>query len=584
MALENRALSARQAEIANLIAGGKSNREIADTLCLSERTVETHVATLFNKLNVRSRTQLVAAVLSQASAPAPVRTSTNLPLQLNRLVGREADVARIADLLSEERLVTVTGAGGVGKTRLALQVATALADAYPGGAWLVELAALNDSALIATQIARTLGIDVSGAEPLEALGERLNGQKLLLVVDNCEHLIAGVASVAETLARRCPNLRILATSREPLRIAGERSYRLPSLRLPSVEAARGQAAADIAAYAAVELFVERARAVEERFVLTDQNAPLVAQICRRLDGIPLAIELAAARIGVLSVNALVQRLDQRFHILTGGLRTSMPRHQTMRALIDWSYDLLTPPEQRLFERLSVFAGGFTLAAAGAVCTGEDVDEESVFSLLGSLVGKSLIIADLEVAESRYRLAESAREYARDKVIARGELSTLVMRHLHYLRDVFAAARARANSRGAETEIVALLVTELDHVRVALDGVAGSVALQTGAELLAAIDQGWLAIGLDGEGSARLERFASLLSDDERRLKSQLWSTFADLARYSEPDRALGSAATAVRLARNVERWGSTRARAQRVREKSCASPRVRGRCGSSCRS
>ncbi|MGD0471797.1 MAG: LuxR C-terminal-related transcriptional regulator [Candidatus Velthaea sp.] len=553
MAFQHPALSPRQAEIANLVAGGRSNREIAVALHLSERTVESHIATLFNKLTVRSRTELVAAVLRSAAALSPDCIKTNLPLQLNRLVGREAEVAHLTALLAAERLVTITGAGGVGKTRVALQVGAALVNAYPSGAWLVELAALGEPALIGTEIARAVGVDISGTtDPLEMLGARFARQTLLLVLDNCEHLITGAARVAETLARHCPNLRILATSREPLKIAGEHSYRLPSLRVPPLETARGQPAAAIGAYEAVELFVDRARAVEDHFTVTDENAPAVARICRRLDGIPLAIELAAARINVLPVNALAERLDQRLRILTGGLRTSVPRHQTMRVLIDWSYNLLAPAEQRLFERLAVFAGGCTLAAAVAVCSGAEVDDDAMFTLLGSLVDKSLVSADLEAAEPRYRLAESAREYAREKLAERGELGAAVARQRLYLRDLFAAARTRAERTGWSSEIGSLLRNELDDVRAALDEAAGRDLPELGAELLDAIDDGWISIGLEGEGCARLERLAVLLPDGERRLTSALWAAFARLAAFLKPVRALEAAATAVEAARDAD--------------------------------
>jgi predicted ATPase/DNA-binding CsgD family transcriptional regulator len=423
-------LSARQAEIADLIAGGKSNREIAETLFLSERTVETHVTAIFNKLNVRSRTELVAAVLRSAPSKAvAVGRRTNLPSQLKSLVGREAEVAQIRAALQDDRLVTLTGAGGIGKTLTALQVGADLLEGFDGGVWLVELAPLSDASLVASAIARALGVPESPNVPqIETLIAHLWRKRLLLLLDNCEHLVAAAATLADALLRGCPELRILATSREPLKVAGERAYRLPSLRVPTPDATRSLGASGAIAYGAIVLFSERARAVDHRFTLTDQNAPIVADICRRVDGIPFAIELAAARVRILSVKVLSERLHQCFRILTGGERAALPRQQTMRALIDWSYDLLSPPEQRLFDRFSIFAGGCSLATATAVCAGEDGDELDVLDLLTSLVDKSLILADVDGIEPRYRLSESSRQYAHEKLLARGEQEAVARRH------------------------------------------------------------------------------------------------------------------------------------------------------------
>ena len=421
-------LSRRQTEIVNLVVTGLSNREIAERLWLSERTVESHVAALFSKLNAGSRTELVARVLGDGLTSQTPRT--NLPSADKRLIGREREIEEIRSALLDDRLVTLTGAGGVGKTRTGIAVATDVADRFRDGAWLTELAPVADGHGVARSIAQTLGVEpLPEQRPLEALVARLKRRSLLIVLDNCEHLIAQAAVVVHAILRACPAVRILATSREALKVAGERVYLLPSLSVPPPNtAAGGLSASEAAGYAAIALFVERARQADRRFALTDANASFAADISRRLDGIPLAIELAAARANVLSLEALAAMLAQRFAILSDGRRTSLPRHQTMRALFDWSYQLLSPAEQRLFDRLSVFAGGWTFEMADAVCAGDDLESDTPFELLASLVGKSLVAADLEAAEPHYRLSEPAREYAREKLAARGEDEAVARRH------------------------------------------------------------------------------------------------------------------------------------------------------------
>lgn len=403
-------LSRRQTEIVHLVAAGLSNREIAKRLWLSERTVESHVATLFVKLDAGSRTELATRFFRDGLAQVP---KTNLPLPTGGLIGRAREVEQIQSALLDDSLVTLTGPGGVGKTRVALAVAAQLSDRFRDGVWLAELAPVADGHRVVTSIAQAVGVErLDENRPLEGLIARLRRRSLLLVLDNCEHLISQTAIVANALLKGCPGVRILATSREALKVEGERIYLVPPLDLP----------------AATELFVERSRQSDRRFALTDANASFVAAISRRLDGIPLAIELAAARVNVLSLEALTAMLDQRFTILSHGRRTTLPHHQTMQALFDWSYNLLSPPEQRLFDRLSVFAGGWTLQVANVVCAGDGVEKSALFELLASLVDKSLVVAELETAEPRYRLSDSAREYAREKLAARGEHEVIADRH------------------------------------------------------------------------------------------------------------------------------------------------------------
>ncbi len=302
--------------------------------------------------------------------PAPdtaPRSPSRLPLPLTSFVGREAELAELRRLLQTTRLLTLTGTGGCGKTRLAIQVASAVASGYGDGVTLVELAGLTDPALVPQVVASALGIrEASGRPLLDTLSAALRARRLLLLLDNCEHLLDACARLVDALLGACPRLRVLATSREPLRIAGEVSWRVPSLAVPPDDPAEAPPTVErTLAYEAVQLFVDRARAALPGFAITPRSAAAVAQVCRRLDGIPLALELAAARVRVLTVKQLIDRLDQRFRLLTGGSRTALPRQQTLRAALDWSYDLLSEPERRLFHRLSVFAGGWTLEAAAA---------------------------------------------------------------------------------------------------------------------------------------------------------------------------------------------------------------------------
>ncbi|HZY96920.1 MAG TPA: tetratricopeptide repeat protein [Candidatus Cybelea sp.] len=351
----------------------------------------------------------------------------NLPLQLTSFVGRDDDVREIKVLLCSDRLVTLVGAGGAGKTRCAIQVGAELLDAFADGVWLVEFAPISDPRLVAGAVAQVLSVSEPPNRPLlDTLLAHLKHRSALLILDNCEHVIDEARRVVAAILRACPGVRILATSRESLNVAGERVVRLPSLAVPPPrEVATARAARS---YGAVALFADRATASDARFRLTDQNAAFVTEISRRLDGIPLAIELAAARIKVLSPQQLAQRLDERFRVLTGGDRSALPRHQTMRALIDWSYDLLSEEERALFRTLSIFAGGFTLESASAVCGNETLDEFAVLELLTSLVDKSLVQSEPGEYQTRYRLLESTRQYAREKLNESGEYAAVARAH------------------------------------------------------------------------------------------------------------------------------------------------------------
>lgn len=413
-----------------------------------------------------------------------------LPLSLATFVGRRKELAQISELIWEHRFVTLTGTGGIGKTQTALQVATAL-EHDDRALCFVGFAPIADPLLVTGTIAAALHLQETPGQPLlDSLVAHLSDKPLLLVFDNCEHVIDEAARVAERLLSSCPALRIIATSREPLRVAGEHAYRLPSLEVPEPDEARRLRAAEAPSYGAVVLFADRARAVDHRFELTDESAPLVAEICRRLDGIPLAIELTAARVNLLSLNALARKLDDRLRLLTGGERMALPRQQTMRATIDWSYNLLTLTEQRLFERLSVFAGGATLTTAASVCGDDDVTKADVFIGLSSLVDKSLVTAELEGNQPRYQLCESFREYAREKLAVRGEAEAVARRQARLALEL---ADRLEQLYDTEPDDVwrALARDELDNWRTALQwALASGGDVRLGQRLAGALRVVW----------------------------------------------------------------------------------------------
>ena len=369
----------------------------------------------------------------------------NLPAQLSAFVGRDREVAEVRALVESSRLVTLTGAGGCGKTRLGLQVAAELLDGSGDGVWLAELAAVTDQDAVSAAVCEALRLAARPGLALEALLDALALQDVLIVVDNCEHLIAGCAKTAEAIVRRCPRVHLLATSREPLGIGGETIYRVPSLSLPGPEDSDfAPGSSD-----AVALFAERARAHGVGLPVEEQAGPLVVSVCRRLDGMPLAIELAAARLRSMSLAELHGRLDQRFRLLTGGSRTALERQQTLAATVGWSYSLLTGAERVLLGRLSVFAGGFGLAAAEAVCGAGRLDVLDVASLLGSLVDKSLVVAERAGAGLRYRLLETIRLFAAERLLEAGEDEAAAVAEAHCAHFLSVAETAAAYLTGPE---------------------------------------------------------------------------------------------------------------------------------------
>lgn len=435
----------------------------------------------------------------------------NLPTQLTSFLGREREVSEVTRLLAETHLLTLTGAGGCGKTRLALEAARGLVDDFADGVWLVELAPLADPELIPAVVIAALDVrEVPGEPILTTLLAALPSRQILLVLDNCEHLIGACARLVDALLRQCPDVHVVATSREPLRVAGEAVFRVPSLAVPS--AATNVEPEELARFAAVRLFLDRARAAGSGFAFTVANAPAVAQVCRRLDGIPLALELAAARTQTLTVEQIAARLNRRFGLLTGGNRAALPRQQTLAATVSWSYDLLTEPERRLFNRLSVFAGGFDLEAAERVCADAPLAGEDVLDLLTGLVQKSMVVAEAGEGDvKRYFLFETLRAWGWDQLLAAGEANGLRNRH----RDWYAALAERVapNLFGFNVaRAVARLTAEHDNLRMALTWCLERDA-DVGLNLAVTLGHFWESRGHEVEGRRWIESLLARASSN-----------------------------------------------------------------------
>lgn len=427
------------------------------------------------------------------------KSTHNLPAPLTSFVGREVQLAEIGRLLAKARVLTLVGAGGCGKTRLALEALDTLASGYADGAWFVDLAPIADSALIPQTVATVLGIREGWRRPLvETLADDLDGREVLLLLDGCEHLVGACAEFAERLLQSCPRLRLLATSREPLGIAGEINYRVPSLTLPSND--RASTPERLMESEAGRLFADRAALADPAFPLDDHNAPTIAEICHKLDGIPLAIELAAARVRFLSVEGIAERLTDRFRLLTGGSRTAMPRHQTLRATVDWSYELLSNPEKLILNRLGVFNGGFSIDAAEAIC--QDGSSEA-FELLGQLVNKSLVMREeRHQAVDRYQQLETIRHYALDRLVASGEVEQFRGRHARYFVEL--AEAAEPHLRGPEqASWLARLENDHDNLRAAMEWCRATDPELT-ARLAVALGWFWYGHGSLREGRDWLE--------------------------------------------------------------------------------
>jgi predicted ATPase/DNA-binding CsgD family transcriptional regulator len=453
------------------------------------------------------RLRAVEPAEAERAPRSPERPSHNLPSELSSFVGREKELTEVKRLLENNRLLTLTGSGGCGKTRLASAAASELVERFEDGVWMVELGSLAEPSLVPQAVASTLGVrERPGSLLAVALSDYLRTRKLLLVLDNCEHLIDACAELAEGWLHSCPGLRVLATSREALGITGEIAWPVPSLSLPDLR--RLPDIESLPRYESARLFVERTAAVKPNFTLTEQNAPAVAQVCYRLDGIPLAIELAAARSKVLSVEEISERLDDSFRLLAAGSRTAMPRQRTLHATMDWSHELLGQKERVLFRRLSVFAGGFALEAAGSICVGEELQREEVLELLSQLVDKSLVVAQERDGAARYRILETIRQYGRERLEEAGEAAHVRERHAGYYLALAEEAEPKLKGEG-QVAWLERLEAEHDNLRAAMRWLLDRGELEEAARLGWAL---WLFWGIRthlAEGRRSMEQALSL---------------------------------------------------------------------------
>ena len=487
-----------------------------------------------------------------ASGQSP---NTNLPAILTHIVGRSASVQQVADLLSAYRVVTLTGPGGIGKTALAIKVAHQILGEFSDGGWLVELASLSDPDLVPSAVARALGLRLGGdAITAEAVARMVGGQRLLLVLDNCEHVVDAVANLAEMFVRLCPRTTILATSREMFRIDGECVYRVPSLGVPGPTLAEVERILD---HSAVELFVAKTQELGADFASRADTLRTIATICRQLDGIPLAIEFAAARAAALGIEPVATGLRDRFALLTSGRRIVVPRHRTLRAVLDWSYDLLPELEQRLLRHMAVFPAGFTIAAAAAVMRGSGLAEAAVAEGIANLVAKSLVALDQSESSTRWYLLETTRSYALEKLAQHDEADHAAGCHAAYFRDFFASPVAGFKSR-VSTEDLTRHSREIDNVRAALDwSFSPGGDPEIGIDLTAAYAPVWMHLSLMAECCQRCElALRHLEADPPSNAWPQIWLRIAFgstlVTTMGPPDRAHAVLATALGIAVAVD--------------------------------
>jgi len=490
-----------------LLLSGATRELVRDTLPADASLLDLGEKRLKDLQRPESLYQLSAIGLPVTFPPLKTLDSfpNNLPTQLTTFIGREQEIAEIRQALENHRLVTLTGPGGTGKTRLSLQAAADLLEKFKHGVWFVELAPLTDPTLIPQTILSSIGIsEQPGKTPLELLKEYLHDKTTLIMLDNCEHLIKESARLTHALLHATPNLKIMASSREALGVQGEATFSVASLSLPDPK--HLPTIEQVSQYEAVQLFIDRASLVQPHFAVTNENAPALAQICYRLDGIPLAIELAAARVKALSPDQIARRLDDRFRLLTGGSRTALERHQTLRAALDWSHNLLSEEEKILLCRLSVFVGGWTLEAAEQICAQEG-DERDILDLLTQLVDKSLVNAKLSGGDTRYSMLESMRQYARDRLIEVGELIQMRNCHLKFFSRL--AVEAESQLYGPE-QLACLngLEMEFDNFRTALEWSLEEGDPELGIRLASALWRFWVMRGYWSEGYEHLKRVLS----------------------------------------------------------------------------
>jgi predicted ATPase len=453
----------------------------------------------------------------------------NLPQQLTSFHGREKELVELGELLEQHRLVTLHGSGGIGKTRLALQTGAEVLENYHDGVWFADLAPVRWPDVASSVVSKALGVSQSENRNIdESIVMWMRRKNLLLILDNCEHVLDDAAKLTDYILQQCPKVTVLATSRQALGLAGEQVIRISPLGLPDPDA--HVLARDAASYPALALFIDRARAVNKSFALTDDDAFMIGEICRHLDGLPLAIELAAARVKVLSIDSLAHRLDDRFSLLTGGSRTALPRQRALTALIDWSYDLLTPQEQTLFTRLAIFAGSFSLEAVEVVCSGEGIEDVEILDLIASLTDKSLVIAETSGHSERYRLLESLRAYAWEKLKAAGDPHQLASRHVNY----YSRAAVNADQAyGAKPDSVWLegVLPDVDNYRTALEWSFGSGEnAPLGGVIAGCLERLWREGGLEAEGRKWIATAQELCSEEKdpqvaaRLYRSLAWLT------------------------------------------------------------
>ena len=468
-----------------ILISGATRELVRDVLPANTELLDLGERRLKDLLRPEHLYQLQAPGLASSFPPLKTLEASrnNLPVQLTSFIGRENEIAEIKEELKAHHLVTLTGPGGTGKTRLSLQVAADLLDQFHHGVWFIELAPLTDPGLIPQTILSAIGISEQSGKPLDVLRDYLRQKKSLIVLDNCEHLLEASANVANAILSAAADLKVLASSREALGVPGEMVYPVPSLSLPDIK--HLPVIEQLSQYEAVRLFLDRALLVARHFSVDASNAPFIAQICHRLDGIPLAIELAAARVQMMSVDQISAGLDDRFRLLTGGARTLLPRQQTLRALIDWSYDLLSEGERLFLCRLSVFAGGWTLEAAEEVCVGQnDILSNDVPDLLTQLVNKSLVVAveHSQSGETRYNMLETIRQYARDRLLETGGGETVRQHHLTYYVKLTAQAGPELY-RSNQVFWLNKLDEELDNLRTALEW-ALTTDVESGLQIVA----------------------------------------------------------------------------------------------------
>ena len=475
----------------------------------------------------------------------------NLPFRSTSFLGRDQDVSQVRDLLETTNLLTLVGPGGIGKTSLSLQVAASVLDRFKDGAWFVELAPLADAALVPSAVATALGLREEPDKPLlTTLLNFLNQRQLLIILDNCEHLVEACARFADSVLRTSRKTRILASSREPLTIGGELAWRVSPLSTPDPKAQT--TFLQLTQYAAVGLFIERARFANASFQVTNDNAPSVSQICWCLDGVPLAIELAASRVKAMRVEQIAERLGDRFRLLTGGSRTALPRHQTLRATIGWSYDLLNDRERILFRRLSVFAGGWTLEAAEDICAGQGIETSNVLDLLTNLVDKSLVVPDEKADEPRYRMLETIRQYSREKLVDANEVEQIGDGHLAF----FARLAVWLGPRFLGPDQVrwyAKAEVELDNLRAALEHSLSPTRVCDGMRMGRALHRYWVARVYWREANGWLKRLLGVSGgEDDTPLRARTLFVIGHITNYYDPMQARSFAEHSLRLARSLD--------------------------------